>query len=345
MSRGFDTKRAKFPDHVGLVGVAMIGGESGPGFRRAHGGHLPQTGEAENADELLGRNTDGGKKATLNLARRKAEVAGDLRDWRYVLGAGQAIDDGNDRGVYGSGQSQLLEEQLVERGAVGFCLGVPLRSEQDRESAVERGGDLRERKKLVRKGGSWLPEKRSAAGRVESDTKGIDGAAIFYLHGERQRADHDARGLVAGKCRAREADGRAKIENQFDVAVGQDCSGGDFRGVADNLPVGGDDILKGSGSRKPFFIAKVHANPRCLSPCRSAWDGESIALVGLFLLDERGPSRRFADGQGAEKRRTEREMGRPTQKMWMTTPMIIIWKEKGYFVAAESGMTMRFMKK
>jgi hypothetical protein len=46
-----------------------------------------------------------------------------------------------------------------------------------------------------------------------------------------------------------------------------------------------------------------------------------------------------------EYRRTERAMGRPTQNMWMTTPMTIIFNEKGYFLAAESGTTMRFMKK
>jgi len=28
-------------------------------------------------------------------------------------------------------------------------------------------------------------------------------------------------------------------------------------------------------------------------------------------------------------------MGSPTQKMWMTTPITIIWKENGYLLAAE----------
>ena len=46
-----------------------------------------------------------------------------------------------------------------------------------------------------------------------------------------------------------------------------------------------------------------------------------------------------------ENRRTVRAMGSPTQKMWMTTPMTIPLKSNGCLVAAESGTTMRFMKK
>ena len=46
-----------------------------------------------------------------------------------------------------------------------------------------------------------------------------------------------------------------------------------------------------------------------------------------------------------ENRRTVRAMGSPTQKMWMTTPMTIPLKSNGRLVAAESGTTMRFMKK
>lgn len=38
-------------------------------------------------------------------------------------------------------------------------------------------------------------------------------------------------------------------------------------------------------------------------------------------------------------------MGSPTQKMWMTTPITIIWKENGYLLAADKGTTTRFMKK
>jgi hypothetical protein len=49
--------------------------------------------------------------------------------------------------------------------------------------------------------------------------------------------------------------------------------------------------------------------------------------------------------QFTEYRRTVIAMGSPTQKMCMTTPMTIILKENGYFLAAESGTTMRFMKK
>ena len=40
-----------------------------------------------------------------------------------------------------------------------------------------------------------------------------------------------------------------------------------------------------------------------------------------------------------------RAIGKPTQKMWITTPMTIIFTEKGNFVAPESGTTTRFMKK
>ena len=46
-----------------------------------------------------------------------------------------------------------------------------------------------------------------------------------------------------------------------------------------------------------------------------------------------------------EHRRSTRAMASPTQKMWMPTPMAIICKENGYFIAPDSGTTMRFMKK
>jgi hypothetical protein len=46
-----------------------------------------------------------------------------------------------------------------------------------------------------------------------------------------------------------------------------------------------------------------------------------------------------------ENRRVASAMGRPTQKMWMTTPITIILNEKGNFAAADSGTTTRFMKK
>jgi hypothetical protein len=44
-------------------------------------------------------------------------------------------------------------------------------------------------------------------------------------------------------------------------------------------------------------------------------------------------------------RRVTNAIGRPTQKIWMTTPMSIILNEKGNFAAAESGTTTRFIKK
>jgi hypothetical protein len=46
-----------------------------------------------------------------------------------------------------------------------------------------------------------------------------------------------------------------------------------------------------------------------------------------------------------ENRRTVRDMGSPTQKMCITNPTIIILKENGCLPIAESGTTMRFMKK
>ena len=46
-----------------------------------------------------------------------------------------------------------------------------------------------------------------------------------------------------------------------------------------------------------------------------------------------------------ENRRTLRDMGSPTQKMCMITPTIINLKENGRLAAADSGNTMRFMKK
>lgn len=46
-----------------------------------------------------------------------------------------------------------------------------------------------------------------------------------------------------------------------------------------------------------------------------------------------------------EKRSTVREMGSPTQKMWIITPIIIMRRENGRLAAAESGTTIKFIKK
>jgi hypothetical protein len=67
MSRRLDTERAKLPNHVGLIGVAMFGGERGPRFRRTHGGSLPQPREADYPDELLWRHADRREKSPLHL--------------------------------------------------------------------------------------------------------------------------------------------------------------------------------------------------------------------------------------------------------------------------------------
>jgi len=60
---------------------------------------------------------------------------------------------------------------------------------------------------------------------------------------------------------------------------------------------------------------------------------------------KRGTSYREERLNHLENRRTERDIGSPTQKMCMTTPMIIIFIENGRRVAAESGSTTRLMKK
>ena len=44
-------------------------------------------------------------------------------------------------------------------------------------------------------------------------------------------------------------------------------------------------------------------------------------------------------------RRVGIAIGRPTQNVWMINPTSIIWTEKGCFLVAESGTTMRSMKK
>jgi hypothetical protein len=49
--------------------------------------------------------------------------------------------------------------------------------------------------------------------------------------------------------------------------------------------------------------------------------------------------------QRMEHHRKTNAMGSPTQKMWITTPITIILKENGNFMALDSGTTMRFMLK
>ena len=58
MSRRLNTERAKLPHHVGLIGVAMFGGERGPCFRLTHRGSLPQPREAEYSYELFRRHAN-----------------------------------------------------------------------------------------------------------------------------------------------------------------------------------------------------------------------------------------------------------------------------------------------
>lgn len=60
--------------------------------------------------------------------------------------------------------------------------------------------------------------------------------------------------------------------------------------------------------------------------------------------DHRGRGKELRQRGGA-RRLVMRAMGRPTQKMWMTTPMSIILTENGRLVALESGRTMCCMKK
>ncbi|MBZ5663024.1 MAG: hypothetical protein LAO30_00325 [Acidobacteriia bacterium] len=53
----------------------------------------------------------------------------------------------------------------------------------------------------------------------------------------------------------------------------------------------------------------------------------------------------LAYAQILENRRTASAIGSPAQKMCMTTPMTVILKENGNFMAPDNGTTMRFMKK
>ena len=60
--------------------------------------------------------------------------------------------------------------------------------------------------------------------------------------------------------------------------------------------------------------------------------------------NDRGPSTTVA-AVHLENRHAEGEMGSPTQKMCMSTPVIMNFMENGPLATAESGNTMRFMKK
>jgi len=75
----------------------------------------------------------------------------------------------------------------------------------------------------------------------------------------------------------------------------------------------------------------------------------NLSRVTIFSPEiVRGVKTQFTNGAGRqlfEYRRTVIEMGSPTQSMCMTTPIIIIFMENGYFLAADSGTTMRFIKK
>src|SRR5882762_10103754 len=65
--------------------------------------------------------------------------------------------------------------------------------------------------------------------------------------------------------------------------------------------------------------------------------------LGEIEFGERATNERGA--HHFENRRTLRDIGSPTQKICMTTPIIINFMENGRLAAAESGSTMRFMKK
>jgi hypothetical protein len=71
------------------------------------------------------------------------------------------------------------------------------------------------------------------------------------------------------------------------------------------------------------------------------------ATCSLFSQNTRGGAglqlrRLYTAGAN---RRAASAIGSPTQKMWMTTPMSIILREKGNFAAADSATTTRFIKK
>lgn len=75
-------------------------------------------------------------------------------------------------------------------------------------------------------------------------------------------------------------------------------------------------------------------------------NGERRELADCLDSDPNGDGVTRTDSLHCiEHRRTMRAIGSPTQKMCITTPMAIICKENGYFMAPDSGTTMRFMKK
>jgi hypothetical protein len=79
------------------------------------------------------------------------------------------------------------------------------------------------------------------------------------------------------------------------------------------------------------------------SPERFIFRAPGVRAESLHL--KRATSNREERLNHLENCRTQRDIGSPTQKMCMTTPMIIIFMENGRLAAAESGSTTRLMKK
>ena len=71
-----------------------------------------------------------------------------------------------------------------------------------------------------------------------------------------------------------------------------------------------------------------------------------LFLLSLYASTKIACARRVrTDSFHCEHRCTTKAMGRPMQRICMTTPIIIIRRENGYFMALDSGTTTRFMKK
>lgn len=68
-------------------------------------------------------------------------------------------------------------------------------------------------------------------------------------------------------------------------------------------------------------------------------------LAGRFLFSPQVALLASAFQFGMACLRTLSAIGNPTQNMWITIPIIIIFSENGDLLAAESGMTTRCMKK
>jgi len=150
----------------------------------------------------------------------------------------------------------LSTRSSAKRPCVGRHFSPPDRKPGER--MIQGSADLRESNQLVTERRGRLPEKAGPTSGVKPDPKRVHPASIFQRDGSRQRADDGAVRLLVCARRSSKPDRIAKIEHKLDVPIGQDGRRGNFRSIADDLPVGSDDPFK-TGTWKPFVIVNLHA--------------------------------------------------------------------------------------